>query len=93
MEEAAMEDYLSDLFAVALIGFEMMTTRPMYDGSISIIQESAQRADVSMRLNQAMMSGWLDQHTHDFLDQCLRLESDDRFDLFKDAIRSGKALF
>ena len=58
--------FSSDLFSVALIGFEMMTTRPMYDGSISAIQESAQRADVSMRLNQAMVAGWLDPHTHDF---------------------------
>ena len=90
MEMDAMEDFSSDLFAVALIGFEMMTTRPMYDGSISAIQESAQRADVSMRLNQAMVSGWLDPHTHDFLDQCLRLESEDRFNSFTTAIRAGK---
>lgn len=92
MEMDAMEDFSSDLFAVALIGFEMMTTRPMYDGSISAIQESAQRADVSMRLNQAMVSGWLDPHTHDFLDQCLRLDSEDRFDSFSTAIRAGKTL-
>ena len=92
MEKDAMEDFSSDLFAVALIGFEMMTTRPMYDGSISAIQESAQRADVSMRLNQAMVAGWLDPHTHDFLDQCLRLDGEDRFDSFSTAIRVGKTL-
>lgn len=92
MEMDAMEDFSSDLFAIALIGFEMMTTRPMYDGSISAIQESAQRADVAMRLNQAMVAGWLDPHTHDFLDQCLRLDVDDRFDSLSSAVRSGKAL-
>ena len=92
MEMDAMEDFSSDLFAIALIGFEMMTTRPMYDGSISAIQESAQRADVAMRLNQAMVAGWLDPHTHDFLDQCLRLDVDDRFDSLAAAIRSGKKL-
>ena len=92
MEMDAMEDFSSDLFAIALIGFEMMTTRPMYDGSISAIQESAQRADVAMRLNQAMVAGWLDPHTHDFLEQCLRLDVDDRFDSLSSAIRSGKAL-
>ncbi len=92
MEMDAMEDFSSDLFALALIGFEMMTTRPMYDGSISAIQESAQRADVSMRLNQAMVSGWLDQYTHDFLDQCLRLDHDDRFAQLSQAISAGKNL-
>ena len=92
MEMDAMEDFSSDLFAVALIGFEMMTTRPMYDGSISAIQESAQRADVSMRLNQAMVAGWLDPHTHDLLDQCLRFDGEDRFNSFTTAIRAGKAL-
>ncbi len=92
MEMDAMEDFSSDLFAMGLIGFEMMTTRPMYDGSISAIQESAQRADVSMRLNQAKVSGWLDQHTHDFLDQCLRLDSDDRFVDLRQAIKAGKSL-
>ena len=45
-----------------------------------------------MRLNQAMVSGWLDPHTHDFLDQCLRLDSEDRFNSFTTAIRAGKAL-
>ncbi len=92
MEMDAMEDFRSDLFAMGLIGFEMMTTRPMYDGSISAIQESAQRADVSMRLNQAKVSGWLDQHTHDFLDQCLRLDAEDRFVDLRQAIQVGKSL-
>ena len=92
MEMDAMEDFSSDLFAVALIGFEMMTTRPMYDGSISAIQESAQRADVSIRLNQAMVSGWLDQYTHDFLERCLRLDVEDRFSSLSDAITTGKSL-
>jgi|GEM_PF-5885852 len=92
MEVDAMEDFSSDLFAVALIGFEMMTTRPMYDGSISAIQESAQRADVSMRLNQAMVSGWLDQYTHDFLERCLRLDVEDRFSSLSEAITAGKSL-
>ena len=92
MEMDAMEDFSSDLFAVALIGFEMMTTRPMYDGSISAIQESAQRADVSIRLNQAMVSGWLDQYTHDFLERCLRLDVEDRFSSLSEAITTGKSL-
>lgn len=92
MEMDAMEDFSSDLFSMGLIGFEMMTTRPMYDGSISAIQESAQRADVSMRLNQAKVSGWLDQHTHDFLDQCLRLDAEDRFVDLRQAIQVGKSL-
>ena len=73
------EDISSDLFALALIGFELITTRPMYDGRVSVIQESAQRADVSLRLNQALHDGSLDRATHDFLNKALRSEREDRF--------------
>ena len=86
------EDFSSDLFALGLIAFELMTTRPMYDGSTSAIQEAAQRADVSMKLNQAMMSGWFDQYTHDFLDSCLRLDSTDRYSSLSEALQAGKNL-
>ena len=86
------EDSSSDLFGLGLIAFELMTTRPMYDGSTSAIQEAAQRADVSMKLNQAMMAGWFDQYTHDFLDRCLRLDPSDRFEGLSEALQAGKNL-
>ena len=86
------EESSSDLFGLGLIAFELMTTRPMYDGSTSAIQEAAQRADVSMKLNQAMMAGWFDQYTHDFLDRCLRLDPSDRFEGLSEALQAGKNL-
>ena len=86
------EDISSDLFSLALIGFEVMTTRPIYDGSANIIQESASRADVSLKLNQALMDGLLDRNTHDFLDRALRLYSEDRFRSVDEMIREGRRL-
>lgn len=92
MSQYSPEDISSDLFALALIGFEAMTTRPVYDGSASIIQESASRADVSLKLNQALMDGFLDRNTHDFLDRALRLHSEDRFQSVDEMIKEGKRL-
>ena len=86
------EDISSDLFSLALIGFEVMTTRPIYDGSASIIQESASRADVSLKLNQALMEGVLDRNTHDFLDRALRVHPEDRFPSVDDMIREGRRI-
>jgi hypothetical protein len=86
------EDISSDLFALALIGFELISTRPMYDGQVSVIQESAQRADVSLRLNQAMRDGTLDKETHDFLNKALRSDREDRFFSPEQFISEGKRL-
>ncbi len=86
------EDISSDLFALSLIGFELISTRPMYDGEVSMIQESAQRADVSLRLNQALREGGLDRETHDFLNKSLRSDREDRFFSPEQFIAEGKRL-
>ena len=88
----AIEDVRSDIFALALICFELITTRPMYDGSVAEIQEAAQRADVYLRLNQALHDGWMDRYTHDFLERCLRLDIDDRYESVEEALSAGQNL-
>lgn len=92
MVSDAIEDVRSDIFALALICFELITTRPMYDGSVAEIQEAAQRADVYLRLNQALHDGWMDRYTHDFLERCLRLDIDDRYESVEEALAAGQNL-
>lgn len=48
--EARPEDLTSDLFGLALIGFEMMTGKPVYDGLVNDIRQQAARGEGSRRL-------------------------------------------
>ena len=91
MEPSIYEDVLSDLFSLALIGFELMTTRPMYDGSVRSILEAAQRGEVDMKLYEAQSAGLLDLHTHNFLKRCLSRQSE-RFNSIEEAIAQGESL-
>ena len=63
----------------------------MYDGSIS-----AGRNQPNVQMYQCALigyGGWLaNPHTHNLLDQCLRLDSEDRFDSLSTAIRAAKTL-
>lgn len=44
------ENITSDLFALGLIGFELMTTQPMYNGLLDVIRQKAAQADVAAQL-------------------------------------------
>ena len=48
--EQGAEDVSSDLFGLALIGFELMTGRPVYDGLVNDIRQQAARGEGSRRL-------------------------------------------
>ena len=60
------EDDTSDLFSLVLVAFELITMQPMYDGTVSEIQEMAQRADVAMRLSSGLMDGVYSREVFDF---------------------------
>jgi hypothetical protein len=48
--QARPEDLSSDLFGLALIAFEMMTGKPVYDGLVNDIRQQAARGEGSRRL-------------------------------------------
>ena len=48
--EAKPEDLTSDLFALALISFELITGKPIYDGLVNDIRQQAARGEGSRRL-------------------------------------------
>lgn len=48
--EFAEEDWSSDLFGLALIAFELMTGKPVYDGLVDDIRQQAARGEGSRRL-------------------------------------------
>ncbi len=48
--EARAEDLSSDLFGLALVGFEFMTGKPVYDGLVNDIRQQAARGEGSRRL-------------------------------------------
>lgn len=50
--EARKENFSSDLFGLALVAFELMTGRPVYDGLVNDIRSKAARGETSRRLHQ-----------------------------------------
>ncbi|MEN9785323.1 MAG: hypothetical protein RLZZ299_587, partial [Pseudomonadota bacterium] len=50
--ESRKENFSSDLFGAALIAFEIMTGRPVYDGLVDEIRARAARGETSRRLHQ-----------------------------------------
>jgi len=75
--EAASEDLSSDLFALALIAFELMTGKPVYDGLVNDIRAMASRAEGSRRLFR--FRDQLPKSVQGFLKICLRRDAEDRF--------------
>ncbi|MFM2248479.1 MAG: hypothetical protein RL071_4554, partial [Pseudomonadota bacterium] len=73
----AAEDLSSDLFSLALIAFELMTGKPVYDGLVDEIRQQAARAEGSKRLFR--FRDKLPQAVRDLLGQVLRLEQRDRY--------------
>jgi hypothetical protein len=75
--EAGAEDLSSDLFALALIAFELMTGKPVYDGLVNDIRAMASRAEGSRRLFR--FRDQLPRSVQEFLKVCLRRDTEDRF--------------
>jgi hypothetical protein len=75
--EAGAEDISSDLFALALIAFELMTGKPVYDGLVNDIRAMASRAEGSRRLFR--FRDQLPRSVQEFLKICLRRDTEDRF--------------
>ncbi len=74
--EADEEDLTSDLFSLALIAFELMTGRPVYDGLVNDIRTQAARGEGSRRLfrfKDVLPAGALD-----LLRTCLKPEPEHR---------------
>ena len=88
--EAGAEDLSSDLFALALISFELMTGKPVYDGLVNDIRAMASRAEGSRRLFR--FRDQLPRSVQDFLKVCLRRDTGDRYtdgDAFMYALQSA----
>ncbi|MFH1464440.1 MAG: hypothetical protein ABIO70_08635, partial [Pseudomonadota bacterium] len=75
--DAAAEDLSSDLFALALIAFELMTGKPVYDGLVNDIRAMASRAEGSRRLFR--FRDQLPRGVQELLKVCLRRDAHDRF--------------
>ena len=50
--EGGVEDISADIFGLALVAFELMTGRPVYDGLISDIRTKAARGETSRRIHK-----------------------------------------
>jgi len=81
------EDVTSDLFGLVLVGFELMTGKPVYDGLVNDIRQQAARAEGSRRLFR--FREVVDERVRDVMTQALRPGPEARFadgDDFLDAI-------
>lgn len=68
----------TDLFALALVSFELMTGKPVYDGLVNEIRRQASRAEGSRRL--FAFKEQLPQRVRDLLGRCLKGNTEDRFE-------------
>jgi hypothetical protein len=85
--EARQEDLSSDLFGLALAGFELMTGKPVYDGLVNDIRQQAARGEGSRRLFR--FREVLPDGVRDLLIRALKPEPQSRFgsgEEFLDAI-------
>lgn len=74
--EGQSEDLSADLFGLALIAFELMMGKPVYDGLVNEIRTQASRAEGSRRLFR--YKDKLPRGVRDLLTVCLRANPDDR---------------
>ena len=74
------EDLSSDLFSLALVAFELMTGRPVYDGMLDEIRQQAARGAGSQRLFR--FKDKLPSSVRKILGRALRPDRDDRYDSF-----------
>ena len=70
------EELSADLFALALIAFELMTGKPVYDGLVNDIRTQASRGEGSRRLFR--FKDQLPDSVRELLTLCLRARPEDR---------------
>ena len=87
--EARRENFTSDLFGLALIAFELITGRPVYDGLINDIRIKAARGEGSRRLQQFREQ--IPPQVRELLTTALRPEFRDRFQSGADFLESVEA--
>lgn len=75
--EGQPEDVSSDLFGLALIAFELMTGRPVYDGLVNDIRQQAIRAEGARRLYQ--VRDQLTEGVREVLGRALKYDPDTRY--------------
>lgn len=80
--EAQAEDLSSDLFGLALIAFELMTGKPVYDGLVNDIRQQAARGEGSRRLFR--FREILPEGVRGVLTQAVRPAPADRFESGED---------
>ncbi|NOY27485.1 MAG: hypothetical protein GXP62_16605 [Oligoflexia bacterium] len=88
--DAAPEDVSSDLFSLALIAFEIMTGKPVYDGLVNDIRQQAARGEGSRRLFR--FREVLPQSVRDLLTYALRPDREDRYPSGDDFLESVRAV-
>ena len=74
------EDLDSDIFALALIAFELMTSKPVYDGTVDMIHQKAIRGEVSRQIFQ---SG-LPKSVQNILQKALHIDRYSRYERMED---------
>jgi len=87
--ESGAEDLSSDLFSLALIAFELMTGKPVYDGLVNDIRQQAARGEGTRRLFR--FREVLPQSVRDVLTYALRPAREDRYpsgDEFLESVRA-----
>ena len=87
--EAGGEDLSADLFGLALVAFELMTGKPVYDGLVNDIRTQASRGEGSRRLFR--FKEQLPPQVSDLLKTALRARPEDRHEdgqAFLDDVRS-----
>jgi hypothetical protein len=75
---AAAEDLSSDLFSLALVAFELMTGKPVYDGLVNDIRQQAGRGEGSRRLFR--FKDLLPPSVRDLLGRAMKPSPQDRFE-------------
>jgi len=88
--EAKLEDLSADLFSLALVAFELMTGRPVYDGLVHDIRQQAARGEGSRRLFR--FREVLPDSVRDVLTQALRPEPDQRYESGDDFLHTIQQL-
>lgn len=75
--EGAGEDFSADLFSLALVGFELITGRPVYDGLVSDIRQQAVRGEGQRRLYQ--VRDQLPEAVRELISRAIKFDRDARF--------------
>ncbi|MBN2798464.1 MAG: hypothetical protein JXX28_04890 [Deltaproteobacteria bacterium] len=84
------EDFTSDLLALALIVFEMITGRPVYEGTVADIERQASRGEGQRRLYQ--LRHLISTEVREVLSRCMKYDPDSRFQDGDDFVYSVKDL-